>query len=127
MVSYDADDFQDVLNDASISDETMERLVDVAIDTLNVLGAETITNMNGGAPGAKTVTLTSKQHGAVIFALRQIYLGVWKKPTATTTLGQSISVSDVLANPTIVALLEKMAHRLSEVAFVVAEDTSGIE
>ena len=127
MAVYTAASFSDPLNDSSISAENMENIVNVAINVLNMFGAATITNMNGGAPGAKTVTLTSKQAGGVFLAVRQIYDGMWKPRGTTSTRGDSLSVADVLANPTVVGLLEKIAHRLSEVAFVVAEDTSGIE
>lgn len=127
MAVYTAASFSGPLNDSSISAENMENIVNVAINVLNMFGAATITNMNGGAPGAKAVTLTSKQAGGVFLAVRQIYDGMWKPRGATSTRGDSISVVDVLANPTVVALLEKIAHRLSEVAFVVAEDISGIE
>lgn len=128
MTVYTAASFSDLLNDASISATNMELIVDAAINSLNLLGAETITNMAGDA-GAKTVTLTSKQHGAVVYAVRLIYLGVWKVQQigASSTLGQTLSTADVFANPTIVALLEKAAERLSEIPFIVAEDTSGID
>ena len=126
-VSYNAASFTSVLNVADFDAETMENLVNVAINVLNMFGADTIPNMDGGAPGAKTVTLTSKQAGGVFLAVRQIYDGMWKPRGTTSTRGDSLSIADVLANPTVVALLEKIASRLSEVAFVVAEDTSGIE
>ena len=126
MAVYTAASFSGPLNDASVSATNMENLVDIAINMLNMLGAETITNMAGG-PGTKSVTLTSKQAGAVFIVVRQIYRGFWIGPKGSTTLGQSITEGDVLANPTIVATIEKVASRLSEVAFVVAEDTSGIE
>jgi len=126
-VSYNAASFTSVLNVADFDAETMENLVNVAINVLNMFGADTIPNMDGGGAGTKTVTLTSKQAGAVFLTVRQIYDGFWKPRGTTVIQGQSITIADVLANPTIVATIEKIASRLSEVAFVVAEDTSGIE
>jgi hypothetical protein len=127
MTVYNAASFSGPLNDSSISATNMENIVNIAINVLNMFGAATITNMNSGAAGSKTVTLTSKQAGAVFLTVRQIYDSFWKPRGTTVTQGQSVTLADVLANPTIVATIEKIASRLSEVAFVVAEDTSGIE
>lgn len=121
MASYTAANFKTILNDASIDEDDVEMLVNVAVGTLNLLGAATISNMS-----SKTISLTSKQFGAVVFATRQIYHGVWKKQPSTSIGGWSISEMDVLANPTLSALLEKFAARLSSIAFKVAEDDSGI-
>lgn len=128
MTDYTASHFSGLLDDASISATNMENLVDSAIDLLNLFGAETISNMSGDA-GAKTVTLTSKQHGGVVQAVRVIYMGVWRNLQIGSSglQGQTMSTTDVLANPTVVTLIEKIAERLSEIPFIVAEDTSGIE
>jgi len=127
MTVYNAASFSGPLNDSSISAANMENIVDIAINVLNMFGAATITNMNGGAAGSKTVTLTSKQAGAVFLAVRLIYRAFWIGPKGSTTLGQSISEADVLANSTIVETIKLTARRLSSISFVVAEDTSGIE
>jgi len=127
MTVYNAASFSGPLNDSSISATNMENIVNIAINVLNMLGAATITNMNGGAAGSKTVTLTSKQAGAVFFTVRQIYDGFWKPRGTTVTQGRSITIADVLANPTIVETIRLAAQRLSSISFVVAEDTSGLE
>jgi hypothetical protein len=127
MTSYNAANFSGVLNDSSISAENMENLVNVAINVLNMFGAATIPNMNSGAAGSKTVSLTSKQAGAVFLAVRMIYRGFWIGPKATGIAGMSLTEADVLANPTIVETIKLAAARLSSIAFKVAEDTSGIE
>jgi hypothetical protein len=124
MTSYSASDFSSLLHDTTINATTMETIVDAAIDTLNLFGADTISNMSGDA-GEKTVSLTSKQHGAVVFAVRQIHLGLYKREQigATSTLGPSFTINDVLANPTIVETIKLAAKKLSPIAFKVGEAT----
>lgn len=92
----------------------MENIIDTAIDTLNLFGAETIPNMTGDA-GSKTVTLTSEQNGAVVFAVRQIFYSVFKDLEDATLAPYSIRVSDVMANAELAKTLREAAFRLSTI------------
>jgi len=125
MASVTAQNFIDVMN---ITDSTtnMEYVIDLAIDTLNLYGAEAITNMTGLA-GSKTVTLTSKQRGGVFHLARTIYHEFFQTRETAGLGPMSVSSVELLANPTIMLAVEKIAKRLKTVDFAVGEDTSGIE
>ena len=133
MVSVSASDLDTILNlSGQVSDENLEAILDLAIDSLNIFGA-TLTNMTGTA-GTKTVDLTSQQRGAVLIIAREIYTKFWKSAgTATTTGGFTVTIGDILNDNYLVALLEKLGKKLAMsstnvgVAFSVAKDTSGIE
>ena len=74
MVSVAYSDLHNVLNLSvgDISAAKTEALLDQAIDLLNLYANQTISNM-AGAAGSKTVTLTSKQRGAVIEVAKAVY------------------------------------------------------
>jgi len=125
MASVTAQDFINVMNIAD-SAASMEYVIDLAIDTLNLYGATAISNMAGDA-GSKTVTLTSKQRGGVFHLARVIYHEFFKKKHSGGLGSMSLSVIDLLANPTVAVAVEKIAKRLKTVKFAVGEDTSGID
>jgi len=124
MASVNAQDFINVMN---ISDSTtnIEYVLDLAIDTLNLYGAESIDNMAGGPP--KTVTLTSKQRGGVFHLARVIYHEFFKGRETVAVGGMTVTAIELLVNPTVTSAVEKIAKKLSTVDFQVGEDTSGIE
>jgi hypothetical protein len=131
MVSVSASDFDAVLNLAgSPSATVLETILDLAIDSLNIYGAS-LSNMSGTV-GSKTVTLETKERGAVFIVAREIFQKFYKGAgTATPSGGFTITVGDLLNDNEFASLCEKLAHKLASssqgVAFVVAEDTSGIE
>lgn len=113
MVSLTAATVKLILNDSAISDTDMEILMDVAVDLLNLYGAE-ISNMTGAA-GTKTVSVESKQKGALMIATRAIYYGFWKGIENVGISSLSVSVSDVLANPAVISSIKDAAARLKEI------------
>jgi len=119
---------QDFINMMGISDSTtnMEYVLNFAIDTLNLNGATAISNMAGDA-GSKTVTLTSRQRGGVFHVARIIYHETFKKMNAVNIATLTLTVPELLSNPTITSTIEKIAKKLSTVDFHVGEDTSGID
>jgi len=131
MVSVSASDLNTILNlSGQVSDENLEAILDLAIDSLNIFGA-TLANLSGSP---LTVTLTSKERGAVLIVARLIYNKFWKGAgTTTTTGGFTVTIGDILNDNDLVALLEKLGEKLAMsstsvgVAFSVAEDASGIE
>jgi len=133
LVSVSASDLDTILNlSGQVSDENLEAILDLAIDSLNIFGAS-LSNMTGTA-GTKTVDLTSQQRGAVLIVAREIYNKFYKGAgTATATGGFTVTVGDLLNDNDLAALLEKLGEKLAMsstsvgVAFSVAEDTSGIE
>ena len=125
MVSVSASDFKNVMH-ITDSDTNMEYVLDMAINTLNLFGAEAIDNMSGDA-GSKTVTLTSKQQGGVFLAAQIIYEQMFKDRGNVGIGGVTVTTADLLANPVVMSTIEKIAKKLSTVNFHVAEDTSGLE
>jgi len=131
MVTVSASDLDTILNlSGQVSDSNLEAILDLAIDSLNIFGAS-LANLSGSP---LTVTLTSKERGAVLIVAREIYNKFWKGAgTATTTGGFTVTIGDILNDNDLVALLEKLGEKLAMsstsvgVAFSVAEDTSGIE
>jgi len=124
MVSVNAQHFIDVMN-ITHSKTQMEPVLDLAIDTLNLYGATSISNMTGDA-GSKTVTLTSKQRAGVFLIARMIYYDFYvgiENVSAPVT----VTAANLLTNPAYVSALREISKRLSTVKFAVAEDTSGIE
>ena len=124
MASVTAEDFINVMN-IDDSATNMEYVLDLAIDTLNLYGAEAIDNMSGDA-GSKTVTLTSRQRGGVFHLARVIYHEFFKHKKSVNVGGVTLTVTDLLSNPTVMSAVEKIAKKLSTVDFHVGEDTSGI-
>jgi hypothetical protein len=129
LSSVTATDFLNTL-DSDDTAETLEPIMDLAIDALNIFGCE-IDNLDGGA-GSKTVTLTSQQRGAVFIITRVIYKSFYKDEGGSTGLGPaSISTTDLLANATVWTQIKEIAQEIKatssgSIAFVVGEDTSGL-
>ena len=131
MVSVSASDLDTILNlSGQVSDSNLEAILDLAIDSLNIFGAS-LANLSGSP---LTVTLTSKERGAVLIVAREIYNKFYKGAgTVTTTGGFTVTIGDLLDDNDLAALLEKLGEKLAMsstsvgVAFSVAEDTSGIE
>ena len=124
MSSVSASDFKNVMN---INDSltNLEYVLDLAIDVLNLYGAEAIDNM-AGSGGSKTVTLTSRQRGGVFLLARVIYHEFYKHKKNVSVGGVTLTVTDLLSNPTVMSTVEKMSKKLSTVDFLVGEDTSGM-
>jgi len=128
LVSVSASDLNTILNlSGQVSNENLEAILDLAIDSLNIFGAS-LANLSGSP---LTVTLTSKERGAVLIVAREIYNKFYKGAgTATATGGFTVTVGDLLDDNDLAALLEKLGEKLAMssatvgVAFSVAEDTS---
>ena len=90
-----------------------EVLIDAVIDELNLRGCS-LDNMAGSA-GSKTITLTGAQRAGVRKIFRCIYAS-WNKnliPVTTTGLGAiSVSSSDLMSNPTVLAMIKEVAAQL---------------
>jgi hypothetical protein len=109
----------------AIPAETLEKLLDLAIDTLNLFGAN-ITKMSG-TPGTMSVTVTSKEAGAVYIAVRAIKYGFFDNIKDGSVTGMTISVTDLASNPEVMRTIREAAQRLQQhagIPFVVASDDS---
>src|SRR3990170_2309498 len=117
MADVTADIMQSQLNitGESPSNTEMEYIIDTSIDVLNIFHAD-IPNMTGST-GSKTVSLESAQAGAVKIVTRIIYYGFWKGITTTQGPGGlgSITIPDIMSNPTIWGAIKEIARELREV------------
>ncbi len=130
MVGVSASDLDAIMNlGGAISDTNLEQIIDLAIDTLNLFGAE-LPNMSGEA-GSKIVTLTSKEKAAVFIAARAIKYGFYYSIGNVVVEGLSVSVSDLASNPVVMNTIKEAAQKLKEVEqkksgipFIVAKASS---
>lgn len=85
MVSVSYSDLHNLLNLSvgDISAAKTEALLDQAIDLLNLYANQSLSNMSGDA-GSKTVTLTSKQRGAVLEVAKAVYYRDYLSQTPIT-------------------------------------------
>jgi hypothetical protein len=124
MVSISADDLDSLLKlSGGVSDDNLEAILDLAIDTLNLFGAA-IDNLTGDPA---TVTVTSKERGAVFISARAIYYAFYKGIESAVIAGQSITKSDIMSNTEVMNTIRQAAKRLEQhegVPFVVGEATS---
>lgn len=116
-----ASDWTNVMNLPDLVTENAEYILDFAIDELNLRGTS-ISNLSGTA-GSKTVSLTSEERAGVFEVARAIYYSFFKGIETVTGGGMAVSSSDLMSNPVVVALIEKIARRLrlSTIAFKVGE------
>jgi len=117
-------DFTNVMN-LSLTATQAEYILDQAINELNVEGAG-LSNMAGEA-GSKTVTLTSKQQGAVFAVARAVYNSYWLEIGTRSLAGVSDSAPDLRSNPVVDHMIKRYGRMLASIPFKVGEDTSGIE
>lgn len=113
MPNLTADDIDTLLNlTDGVSSEIIESWIDQAIDQLNLYGDLDISNMAGTA-GSKTVSLESRERGAVNMVVRTVYLKYYKDQSVTTVAG--LSVADVVMSDSEVRLMVKqVARQLAE-------------
>lgn len=115
MPSVSYSDFQSVMNldpDIDVSAANTENLLDYAIDLLNVYGNLSISNMSGAA-GSKTVTLTSKQRGAVFMVARALYYSDYRSQIISSVGGVSITPMSITENPMWERFLSRAARQLA--------------
>jgi hypothetical protein len=119
-----------ILNlDPAIAAATMEKLIDLAINTLNLFGAD-LDNMTG-TEGSKSTTVTSKEAGAIYITVRAIKYGFYDSIKDGSVAGMTISVTDLASNAEVLKtikeaalMLQKVTQKTSGIPFVVASDDS---
>lgn len=114
--------FQLIMNDTAIPDATAEALIDQAINLLNTFGAE-LDNLVAG-----TGDYTSAQAGAVGVMAREIYQKLYKNAAGANVGVGGLNVT-YSSDTQLLNIAEKLAQRLrgSSLAFVVGEDSSGLD
>jgi hypothetical protein len=104
---------QTLLHDTDIEEETCEDIIDLAVDLLNLFGAD-ISNMTGAA-GSKTLSVESREKGAIMLSARAIYYGFYKGVDSANVGSATVSVSDIMGNATVMNTIKEAAGRLKEV------------
>ena len=119
MVTVNYQTLSDVMNfnvgsgtGYDISAESIETLLDLSIDMLNLFGAE-LPNMTGTA-GAKTVSLTSPEKAAVLLVARAVYNGFYRSTDQAALGGASVSTTDLMKDPATLQLVKDAARELQQ-------------
>ena len=113
MATITASTFQALFNVADFTEEHAEEILDLAIDLINLYSDADLPNMAGTA-GSKTVSVASKEKGAIFLVGRAIYLGFYTKPESSAIQGQTLSPADVMGNPAVIASVREAARQLAE-------------
>ena len=116
MASLTAATFKSLmhLTNAAISDTNMEYVIDQAINELNLEGNLDLPNMSGTA-GSKTVSLESREAGAVQRVARVIYASFYKKPGSAGLGGMTVSSPDLASIPAVQQVIKEAASHLKEI------------
>jgi len=112
MATVTAAEFKAIINDSVISATNAEYILDLAIDTLNLFGAE-LSNL-GGTAGSKTVSVESREKGAIYFVARAVYYGFYKGLESVAPGGVAITSSDLMSNPAVLETVKEAARQLTE-------------
>ncbi len=116
MVDITADNMQALMNlsDSDISNTNMEYVIDCAINKLNTYGSGDLPNMTGTV-ASKTVSVESREAGAIQEATRLVYYGYYKGQETTAISSLSVSMTSMLNNPMVESTIEKLAKQLLEI------------
>jgi len=94
-----------------VTDQNAEKVLDLAIDALNLFGNLEMSNMAGTA-GSKTVNLNSSQKAAVFIVARAIYYGFYKELDTSNVGGVNMTTNDLMKDPETIKLIRDCAERL---------------
>lgn len=115
MATITYSDFQSVMNltISDISAINTEKILDLAIDCLNLYGNLELSNLQGTA-GSKTVSVESKQKAAIYLVARAVYYSFFKGLTSAAIQGLNVSSPDLLSDPTVLESIREAAGNLQE-------------
>lgn len=118
MVSIDATSFTQPMNLslADISKTDTESLLDLAIDTLNLVGNLSIDNLTGAA-GSKTATVTQKERAAILQVTRIAYYGWFHNINPQTAGDVAVSPVDLMDDPEALRAIKLYASMLQTRTF----------
>jgi hypothetical protein len=103
------------LSSAQLSAANAEIIIDLAVDCLNLFGAE-IANMSGTA-GTKTLTATSAEKGGIILVARAIYDNFYRNLDNISIASLSISTPNVLGNENVLKIVQMVVPHLADIPF----------
>jgi hypothetical protein len=95
-----------------VTAENAEKILDLAIDALNLFGNLEMSNMAGTA-GSKTVNLNSGQKAAVFIVARAIFYGFYKELDTSNVGGVNMTTSDLMKDPETIKLIKDCAEKLN--------------
>lgn len=114
MVAVTAGTFKDLMHLTQLDSAVAEKILDMAIDCLNLYGQLDMSNMAGVA-GSKTLNLTSQQKAALFLVARAIYYGFYLDLSSGTIGGLNVTnPSDLMANSVVYDSLREAARLLQE-------------
>ena len=117
VVAITGDTILDLLkNPTGITTTHGEIVTDQAIDHLNIYlflnGGDTLSNLDGVA-GSKTLNVSSRERGAIMIVARIVYMSFLKQHGTTANMGSlGSSTTDLMADPTSVAVIKEVAESL---------------
>jgi len=115
VVAITGDTILDLLkNPTGITTTHGEIVTDQAIDHLNLYldDGDTISNLSGAA-GSKTLNVSSRERGAIMIVARIVYMSFLKQHGTTANMGSlGSSTTDLMADPTSVAVIKEVAESL---------------
>ena len=91
-----------------------EIVMDQAIDHLNLYldDEDTLSNLDGAA-GSKTLNVSSRERGAIMIVARIVYMSFLQQHGGSTNIGSlSSSTTDLMSDPTSVAVIKEVAEAL---------------
>ena len=93
-----------------VSAETLETIIDLAIDALNLFGAD-LGNLTGTA-GAKSLSCSSAEKGAILIVARAVYYSFYKNVQGASIGGITVTANDLMKDPGTLQLIKDAARAL---------------
>lgn len=112
MATVTATEFKTLISDAGLAVATAEIIIDQAIDFLNLYGAE-LSNL-GGTAGTKTVSVESKEKGAIYFVARAVYDSFYKGTEGVGVGALALTTADLMSNSAVLQTVKEAARHLTE-------------
>ena len=103
-------------NPTGITTTHGEIVTDQAIDHLNIYlflnDGDTLSNLDG-VDGSKTLNVSSRERGAIMIVARIVYMSFLRQHGTTSNIGSlGSSTTDLMADPTSVAVIKEVAESL---------------
>jgi hypothetical protein len=106
-------DLLDLSVPTDITAANAEKIIDQAIDLLNLYGNLDLPNMSGTA-GAKSVSVESRQRGAILSVARAVYYGFYKGLETASAGPVNVSSPDLMSNQSVLASVKEEAELLKD-------------
>lgn len=102
----------------AVPDATLEEILDLAVDLINLYSRAGVPNMTGVA-GSKTVSLESREKGAVLSVATAVYSNMYvssgSQSSSYSVGGIGISTSNAASNAAVDLAVKEASRSLAEV------------